>query len=455
MAKSQLNLVNLFLDIAQTRELASLKEGLSDLLPHEEEVSEPPAELSAEEQQHEDADLRSAVEAMGAEAVPFRSFFQLMDAKERLASREKRGFSGEEDEERHKETLALWERKYDRVVAQWNHKARGSAVRLFQLIRDARDCLAIIIAWLDMSSGAELTGQSLSELVDRLDGLIDEIDSLSHLVPVTVPESIPGWDAFQNAKAGLIKTHHKNLLLYKCAIMMTRADGEMSPVERDFLFAVARRIRLSRPEAALLLGQPTAIRLAEFGGTPVEARDLIHNLALCAFADGVVAESEKRMLVRIGHSLGLDQEQVYSILEGEQTSLGTVVLDTQAVRDFLLSQPKMPQHTSADRNIPPEVAARIRKQLGIPPDEDLFLVYENRFLDKTVECGALTGNRLYLRTPRGAQHNVMLKLIEGAKSGSMWVDLLLTDRRSIRMSRTAEAFLKIVVSCVTENLKLL
>jgi len=455
MAKSQLNLVNLFLDIAETKELAEVKSALSALHHGVGAAGKEAADMAPGDAAAKCAELAGAIEGMDLTGNAFRAFCELLDIRRRLSAIEEIGFAQEADRQRYEQALQAWQRKHDRVIAGWNQKAVTSARRLANLLGEAHDLLAVIIAWFTTDSPPELEDLTVTGQIDRLDSLVSEIESLVPFVPGAGPESISTWHLLQEAKAGIIKNHRKNVLLYKCAVMMSRADGEMSPVERDFLLAVSRRIRLTKPEAQDLLAKPVAIRLAEFGGTQAEARDVIHNLSLCAFADGILAESEKRMLTRIGQSLGLNEEQVFSILEGEQTAMGTVVLDTDAAKKFLASRPKMPQHTACVPGISPDTVARVRERLSVAEDEDVMLIYENRFLDKTVECAALTGSKLYLRTPRGTQHAVQLRLVEGCKLGSMWADLLLTDRKNIRMSRTAEPFLTLVTNCVKENLKVM
>ena len=394
MADNGIDLAELFLNIAQSKQIERLKKRLEEEKPPPEPEPEQPATAKFFD---DIAEIPRDLESVDAQGDPVRAYFALEDLKRRLSALDASAMSPEAGSELASLSSKL-QAKYNQVLSRWDDQTRADVQRLGRLLSAARRTVQLVLARIE---GTEKPGDheqalSLTAEVSKLKELTTEIEQTAARVPGLQLERMPGWDVIESARTSIVEPHSRNVFLYKCAVMMTRADGELAAVERDFLHDIAERIHLSRNEAETLMTQASQVHASEFVGSPQEAKDLVHKLYLCALADGVVAESEKRMLNRIAHSIGVPDKDVFEIVAGDRRQ-GISFLDAEAVRQFLIVRGPLPKNAFTAEDLPPERMAAIREDYGIPEDENVLLVYENRFLDKTFEFAAMTGRTLFMR----------------------------------------------------------
>ncbi|MFP4027993.1 MAG: TerB family tellurite resistance protein [Candidatus Brocadiia bacterium] len=180
--------------------------------------------------------------------------------------------------------------------------------KLHQLTKQGRSYMRKAVAMLDKSRQAE-TDESFSEVVESLGRSIERIQSLMQNAPGVEIKDIPDWDLLARAQKSIVNPWRRNFFLFNCAVHLTRADGQMTEEEIDFLKTIGKQIRLEPKELQLLFDNPQKIQLSEFQGSREQVRQLVHRLYLCAQADGVVHESEERLLRHVGKALGVEDEE--------------------------------------------------------------------------------------------------------------------------------------------------
>jgi DnaJ-domain-containing protein 1 len=329
----------------------------------------------------------------------------------------------------------------------------GERAHLAEASGRAREMLRHVVELIEKTRSGEPLDASVSlpAAIEKLADCIAEIRAAVAKIPGGNVRDLPDWEMLRSARETIIKPHRRNMFLLKCAVLMTRADGELSDTERKFLYEMSDRARLPRSEAdALIDSDPAGIQLSGFEGTAEEAKDLVHKLYLCALSDGVVHEEEKLLFERIVASLGVSQEEAMEPLMRDQLGPSATPLDVEAALRFLRSQEQLPRDTEFAEEMPAELLERIRGRFQMPEDEQVLLVYENRLMQQAIECAALTDRRLWIRTPRGRKEAIDVGMIKEFKAETGEATLVLTDGRTIGMTRTAVPFLKVLVPCVQE-----
>ncbi|MFP4027684.1 MAG: TerB family tellurite resistance protein [Candidatus Brocadiia bacterium] len=455
MPENGLDLANLFLNLADSQGVAELREEISaekHLIEELEEESESLTPAHGDGNLNELTALSDAIDELGAED-PLATFFKLSLFNQRLSTIDISTLNASA-KDRLEEVSEKLNEKRETVLKNWD-EATGEKIRqLGDLMTSVRRSLDLILARIH-ESHADTDRErilSLTNQVEKLARTKEQIKDLVARVPGIETDGLPGWQSLEKAENAIIKPHYKNVFLFKCAVLMTRADGEISALEKDFLQSIGERIHLSPGETETLIRQAGKLGFSNFEADVAEAQDLIHKLYLCALADGVVAESEKRMLQRIARAINLDEGYISSLLSGSQHS-EVNFLDPTTVKKCVRTQARKPENAFLADDIPPGRLADLCKKLEVPADETPLLVYDNCFLDKSLESAILTGGALYFTNPRGVTKCVQLSNIEDCRTSIKTSVIELKDGRKLKMSRAAFHFLELVLTCIDENLR--
>jgi tellurite resistance protein len=331
---------------------------------------------------------------------------------------------------------------------------------LAQLLEEGRQCVRSLVRMIEATAGEEHQSthcsdafSCLSRESDRLERIMEEVRRDLEADPDLDPAELPSWQLLRQAHSEIVVPHKRNVFLFKSAVLIARADGELSSIERDLLYAVAHRMHLAVAETHRLIEHAEQIRPSEFQGTTEQAVAVLQSLYLCALADGVVHKPEKRMLRRIASSLGVDDRQVEMILSGSTRASGIDFLDSEGVKEQLAGRAELPPDTYLPDHLSPERLEDLTDRLEVPRQEDILLAYDNRFLEQTFECAALTTQHLCIRPAEGTSTCVDLDRLEGIGARIHSSALNLSNGETIKLSRSGQGFLELLWECLEENLR--
>mgnify|MGYP006278079177 CR=1 FL=1 len=331
---------------------------------------------------------------------------------------------------------------------------------LAELLEEGRECVRSLVRMIEATAGEEHQSthssdafSCLSRESKRLERIMEEARRALEEDPDLDPAAVPSWQLLRRAHSEIVVPHKRNVFLFKCAVLIARADGELSSIERDLLYSIAHRMRLAVAEAHRLMEHAEQIRPSEFQGTTEQAVAVLQSLYLCALADGVVHKAEQRMLRRIASSLGVEDAHVEMILSGSSRANGIDFLDSEGVKEQLAGRPELPPDTYLPDDLSPERLEDLTEHLEVPRQEDILLAYENRFLEQTFECAALTTQHLCIRPAEGKSKCVDLDRLDGFGSRIHSSTLNLSNGEKIKLSRSGQGFLELLWECLEENLR--
>jgi len=266
--------------------------------------------------------LQQRADTLDPKGDPLAAFLQLEELRDEYTALRPVALS--KDGSRAVEQLGLkLEATRNAILSRWNAKAKVAAQLLVMRTRQARRYLEGILARLGPDVVRTLDERSVV-LTSEMAALAEQIRtfrSLLESMPNVSPQSLPIWRLLTEAGKTILVPYRRNLFLFKCAVAVTRADGQLGPSERDFLFNIADRVHLSRKEAATIMEETRALPTSAPEFSPDEARDIIHKLYICAMTDGVVSQSELRVLRQLAATWGVPDEAADGLLaEQEQIS---------------------------------------------------------------------------------------------------------------------------------------
>jgi hypothetical protein len=415
------------------------------------------------------ARLRTAVEAFDVTGGPLAACHSLRRLKGALARIDATSLLSTEDRNYHARTLQEWQSRWTEAVGPWDDEARSAVVELLNAADDAVAAADRIVAMTGSRSEGRrrpAAGSCWAE-VKKLGEAVRRAQSLAGAVPGAEPQRLPMWPALDRAVAGIIRPFRANLFLCECAVLLARADGDLSALERDCLFAMADAVHLTPVEAKDLVegGVSSAARPAG----PADAATALQEMCRRAVAEGVPRDAVRRgLLIGAGH-LGIPEAEMEGILSAtcggapsardgdrgapvEAPAQDLCFLDMETAIGVLKSQAELPPMTWLGTDAPPELLGRVRKALRLDEAEEPLLVYEFRYLGATGECGAL--NRLRLLWKPSPAEAVPI----GVESVARWQrDIFqhfspLQAGRQVRTSTSATAFLTLVLACVKRSL---
>ena len=282
---------------------------------------------------------------------------------------------------------------------------------------------------------------------------MEDVEETADDIPALDLANLPSWKIFQAAASKIVQPHGQNVLLFKGAVLVSGADEELSTLERDFLYSLAHHLRLSAPEAHPFIEGLEHIRLSDFRKTSRHPTELLENLYFCAMADGVVGESEKRMLRRIGSSLGMEEEEIEAVLSRTEGAERAEFLDSTGVKEHLANRTNLPSGTYLPENLRDSRLEELKRILDIPAQEEILLTYEDRILAEVLECAALTTRHLCIRPAQGNSLCVDLSRLDGFGSQIHSATLNLSGGDRIKLSRSGQGFLELLWECLEENLR--
>jgi tellurite resistance protein len=455
MSGESITLAQLFLNISQVADIERLKSRTQrgGRLPRD--VAEAADRVPGEPppgREGEVAEIADRVRGYEPGENPVLDYLKLHGLEQRLAAigetAERAGGEGEVRGLIHEAQKAS-----EAALRRCDEGERPAVKRCGQLLNEAVLCLNSLLEQAQEPARERGAVMTLGARVRRLEALLKRLRKTWEEIPNVSIKQIPRWEVLSEAENTIISAHNRNVFLFKCAVFMARADGELSSVERNFLHAIAERIKLSRLEANSLIRQGSDVRPGEFSGSDQEAVDLLHKLYLCALADGVVAQSERRTLMRIANSLDIPGERVEKILSGRGPGEEMSFLDAEAVLESLRSRRRMPDDVFLPENVSLDLREQLMERLQFPSEEQLILVYSSHFLGEIFECGVLTDRFLYLGPHGHPRHKVPLDDIEIVRPAIDTSVVQLASGKRIRMARGAERFLTFVMDCVRENLQ--
>ncbi|MFW6456773.1 MAG: TerB family tellurite resistance protein [Planctomycetota bacterium] len=318
------------------------------------------------------------------------------------------------------------------------------------LVEKTRICALELLQRLEEHEPGEFGG-SLSAVSDKAHELTDLMDEVRAKSESDLEESRV-WRLLSSVVIEVADPHLRNLFLFKCAVLMARTDGELSSVESDFLHSLAEKIGLPARETQRIIREGSTIDVTEFHGNPEDALQTIHQLYLCALADGIVEGSEKRMLHRVASTLGVPESEVHDLLYGNQGQDGVDILDTKAVEDHLLTLSELPENVYLPKNMSADKMDTVREVLGVPTGETIFLIYENRFLGQLLESAALTSHSLWVSPPDEKTRRVEITDINDWHFGMRSTQIRLEDGNEIRFSRDARECFQLISGCLENAL---
>ncbi len=321
---------------------------------------------------------------------------------------------------------------------------------LCEEVQEARHCALDLLTQLRDFEPEDFNG-SLSPVTSSAEELTERMDQVENATEGEL-EDLETWRILSSVVVEVAEPHLRNLFLFQCATLMARADGELSSVESAFLHSLAEKIGLPAGETQDIIREGAGIDVSHFHGDPEDAFKTIHQLYLCALADGVVQGSEKRMLHRVASSLGVPDSKVHEILYGDETQGDVDDLDKIALEEYLFSFSDLPENVFRSHDLKSEKIQALRDALGIPSDEQTFLIYENCFLEERLECSALTGRNLWVSPPNSSARAIRVSNIADWHFGMRSTLIRLDDETEIRFSRDARQYLKLVKECLKQAL---
>mgnify|MGYP006283847767 CR=1 FL=1 len=455
MSDSHVSLADLFLDVAEGKRVEGLKEELQAAGAPGKTKTSPSrmAQKLAEDLPEDLADIPHELEIIEHKENPYEAYSLLSELRQRLDNYSEAA-DDESLDDAHEEVRELVDARYQQLRGNWGEDALSLLDELVQQLHRARESVRMLIGAVEdhAARDTDVDAPPLTDNARRLENMMDDIEETAAEIPDLNLKDIHVWTVLTKARERIAEPHRRNVFLFKCAVLMARADGELSSVEENFLYSIADRIHLSRTEAQVLVEESRQISPSDFHGSPHDALQAIHKLYLCALADGVVHGSEKRMLMRLASTLGVSEDEVEAVVAGTQPDHSIDFLDTKVLRDYLQSLPSLPENTYISDDMTPQRREELIEELSIPPEEDILLSYENRFLGRLYECAALTTRHLYLAPPNGKPASVALSSLEGFSSRIRSTTVELWEGSKISLSRSAEGFLELVNKCLQETL---
>jgi tellurite resistance protein len=462
MQEQAQSLADIVLNVADGHSIEELKSRLQEVdpWPGEADTSErlPDRELAAR-LPAELADLPGKTALAEEQLDPFRTYFLLTALWHRLSEYAPSGLS-ETEQRAIRELNERLEADCARLVKDYDEDTRSALKQLSQSLHRGRKCVRDLLELTEFavnvhhqSTHSSRAFDDFSEVSAQLEGVMAEVEEITGTIPDLEPSDLPSWRLMQRAHAEIIEPHRRSVFLFKSAVLLCRADGELSAVEREFLYSVAHRIHLSLSEAHRIVEQCRQVPHRQFRGTPAQAAQVLNALYACALADGVVQESERRMLRRIGDSLGVKKKDLESILLERADTEGIVFLDAEEIKDQLAAQRELPPDTYLPEDLSETRMQALRERLDIPPQDEVLLTYENRFLERSFECAALTTQHLCISPAEGQNVCIDLNRLDGFGSQIRSATLKLSNGKKIRLSRSGQGFLELLCNCLRDSLR--
>ncbi|MCY2927993.1 MAG: hypothetical protein NTV86_00585 [Planctomycetota bacterium] len=258
-------------------------------------------------------ECRKAAEALAPGVDSWATYCQLAALKERISKVDVRWLTELTDKEYHDQTLVIWNRKYSDLLPDWSDAARAAAEDLFALLPVTTGRIQALQRFLAETKGVSLSEASLVDQVEEISVSIHQIEALLPSIPRVEKESLPGWPLINQTGRGLILRHRHNMFVFRCAVLIAKADGPVDKLEAKFLNALGVKIHLTPGEVVTLIKETESVSRPDFAGDTDSARTILKHLLLCASVDGKIDEQERFALLRIASVLGLEDEEVTRI----------------------------------------------------------------------------------------------------------------------------------------------
>lgn len=258
-------------------------------------------------------DCRKAVESLAPGANPWATYSQLATLKERMNKIDMRALTEFADKEYQDQTLAILNRKYSELLADWNEDVRAAADQLFALLPATCGRIEAVKKFLRGTNGVSLSETSLADQVEEISASILQVEALLPRIPRLEKDSLPGWPLISQARNGLILSYRHNMFLFRCAVLIAKADGPVDKPEAEFLNELGAKIHLTPAEVVKLIKDTEFISRKDFSGDTDAARTILKRLFVCACVDGQIDDQERFALMRIASVLGFEDEEVTRI----------------------------------------------------------------------------------------------------------------------------------------------
>ncbi|MFA7235384.1 MAG: hypothetical protein WC058_00850 [Phycisphaeraceae bacterium] len=366
------------------------------------------------------------------------------------------------DKQWHADTVKMLTEGLTAIRTSWGEEGTATLVELSELLQKLYDTSQEIRTLQDVVRNVSQcpTNQQVAqhqEMFRTVNDLVEKAETISAKVPATIDvQSVPNFDALKAARTEVIDARRTQVFLFKCLVLVAKADGHIEPSEAKLLTEQSAWLWLAPHEAEQLIADTRSVSKSEYCGNHEQALADVDVLVTCARVDGRIAKRELTMIRKIGVAIGVKEEEISELVQEDPPVYLAKKCDPEAFVSAIAAgvTGKLKELVLFRDQITDEIINQLKLTLTTEIDGKPLVIFQFKVMNKIGHAVVLTQQAMYLHTRAAKLTQVVpLEDIAGFKAGVFHAKLRLHNGSEIKTSIFISEFLNIAVPILISSVE--